>query len=180
MFVQCIGMFVPSLQLTPKCMLALCGWSMCLRICFSRMCVFFRSHEKQEQLDMDVKKLEESIFDDIGDVKNEVFEQNKQLTDDIDNVEPVQGVQGPPGKEGPHGVDGAHGLHGKTGLQGQRGARGIAGPPGEVGVEVRESALFFHVKRPDVRLFLLSECTMLASCLTFCARCPCALAGTAR
>lgn len=99
-----------------------------------------RSAKKQEQLDMDVKKLQESIFDDIGDVKTEVFEQNKQLTDDIDNVEPVQGPPGPPGKEGAHGVDGAHGAHGKTGQQGQRGARGIAGPPGGVGVEVRRAS----------------------------------------
>ena len=35
---QCIDMFVPSLQLTPKCMLALHRWSMCLRIC-SHACV---------------------------------------------------------------------------------------------------------------------------------------------
>jgi hypothetical protein len=102
-----------------------------------------RSAKKQEQLDIDVKKLEESIFDDIGDVKTEVFEQNKQLTDDIDNVEPVQGPPGPPGKEGEHGVDGAHGVHGMTGQQGQRGARGIAGPPGRVGVEVRRSSVLF-------------------------------------
>ena len=105
------------------------------------MCSFLvlrgRSAKKQESLDMNVKKLQESIFDDLGDVKTDVFQENHELTDDIDNVEPVQGLQGAPGKEGEHGVNGVNGAHGKTGQQGQRGKRGIAGPPGTAGVTVR-------------------------------------------
>ena len=86
---------------------------------------------------MDVKKLQESIFDDLGDVKTDVIQENKKLTDDIDNVEPVHGAPGPPGKEGPPGLYGKNGIHGETGQQGQRGKRGIAGPPGRSGVTVR-------------------------------------------
>jgi len=92
---------------------------------------------KQEQLDVDVKKLQENIFDDIGDVKTDVFQENKQLTDDIDNVEPVQGMPGAPGREGDHGVNGLNGKQGDIGQQGQRGNRGIAGPTGGHGVMVR-------------------------------------------
>jgi len=93
-----------------------------------------RSAKKQESLDVDVKKLQESIFDDLGDVKTDVIQENKKLTDDIDNVEPVHGAPGPPGKEGPPGLYGKNGIHGETGQQGQRGKRGIAGPPGRSGV----------------------------------------------
>lgn len=96
-----------------------------------------RSAKKQKQLDVDVKKLQENIFDDIGDVKTDVFQENKQLTDDIDNVEPVQGMPGAPGREGDHGVNGLNGKQGDIGQQGQRGNRGIAGPTGGHGVMVR-------------------------------------------
>ena len=97
-----------------------------------------RSAKEQEHMDSEVKKLQDSIFDDIGDVKTDVFKENKELTDDIDNVEPVQGLPGPPGQEGPHGINGINGIHGAIGLQGQRGKRGIAGPQGKVGVMVRQ------------------------------------------
>ncbi len=100
-----------------------------------------RSAKKQESLDVDVKKLQESIFDDLGDVKTDVFQENKKLTDDIDNVEPVAGAPGPPGNEGPPGLYGKNGIHGETGQQGQRGKRGIAGPPGRSGVTVHLSDL---------------------------------------
>ena len=93
-----------------------------------------RSEKKQETLDVDVKKLQESIFADLGDVKTDVFEQNKELTDDIEDVMPTDGAPGPPGREGAHGVDGKQGLQGDTGQQGQRGKRGVAGPPGKIGV----------------------------------------------
>jgi hypothetical protein len=99
--------------------------------------VLCRSEQKQEQLDLDVKKLQNSIFDDIGDVKTDVFQENKALTDDIENVEPVQGAPGLPGKNGANGLDGKDGLVGVTGQQGQRGKRGVAGPPGPVGAMVR-------------------------------------------
>ena len=133
-------------------------------------CVNGRSAKKQEALDADVKKLQESIFDDIGDVKTDVFEENKELTDDIDNVEPVQGAPGPPGKEGAHGVNGLNGLQGKTGQQGQRGKRGVAGPPGRGGVEVRPSdhlssrlpCLFAHPKSCQTQLSEL-RCDLLSN-----------------
>ena len=113
-----------------------------------------RSAKRQDSLDVEVKKLEASIFDDLGDVKTDVFQENKKLTDDIDNVEPVQGLPGPPGKEGDHGINGKNGVHGKTGLQGQRGKRGIAGPPGGHGVTVSTCTLF-HRPPP---LFCLLSC----------------------
>ncbi len=113
---------------------------LCIVLKSQRLFVYMggRSAKEQEHMDSEVKKLQDSIFDDIGDVKTDVFKENKELTDDIDNVEPVQGPPGPPGQEGPHGINGMNGIHGAIGLQGQRGKRGIAGPQGKVGVMVRQ------------------------------------------
>ena len=134
---------------------------------FHRIFVYMggRSAKEQEHMDSEVKKLQDSIFDDIGDVKSDVFKENKELTDDIDNVEPVQGSPGPPGQEGPHGINGINGIHGAIGLQGQRGKRGIAGPQGKVGVMVRQP-------QSPLCTFLFLPSVWLGLCLLSCNTAP--------
>ena len=82
----------------------------------------------------EVQKLEEKVFELLGEFKTIEGPQGEQGVQGIPGVQGEKGEKGDTGPQGPKGDTGETGIQGEKGVPGSDGAKGDMGPQGEQGV----------------------------------------------